>query len=164
VLVFSGVAAAALSLVGGWFAHEYLGEWVSRYRSGPADGGPKDDHAHAAIDRVRLSPQARDNLRLLVKPVEPQTYSRTVEVRGTVVERRGRSDRGVIAPAAGVVKRIAAVPGDAVEHEAELFTLTLTSETLQISQTELLKAVEELRINLAEQKRLESAKGAVPEA
>ena len=47
---------------------------------------------------VRLSPQARENLGLVSKPLKLTNYWRTLEVPGVIVDRPGVSDRGVIAP------------------------------------------------------------------
>src|SRR5579884_4045211 len=112
---------------GGWVAYDV------RFRpetSGEHSADSADPHDHADKDRVRITPQARANLRLDVRPVQPQTYWRTIRVPGVVVERRGQSDRGVTAPIAGVVKHVHAVPGDTVRPGTELFVLGLTSEYL----------------------------------
>src|SRR5262245_2631203 len=83
--------------------------------AGPAEGAGQDhDHEHAHGDRVRLSPEARANLGLLARPLQPQTYWRSLTVPGTVVERPGVSDQGVTAPVAAVVAAIHARPGDTV--------------------------------------------------
>lgn len=127
----------------------------------------EDAHPHHdAPDRVILSPQARANLKLAVRPIQLETYSRTLTIPGMVVERLGRTDRGVTSPIAGVVRRIAAVPGDTVSPGDELFTLRVTSEPFQSSQTELYKNTHELAITQEQRKRLEEAAkgGAIPEA
>jgi membrane fusion protein, heavy metal efflux system len=147
LVVLAAVAAAA------WLTRDAWWSLVA-----PADPAAEEGahaHAHAEKDRVRLSPQARANLGLVVKPVQPQTYWRLVHVPGTVVERRGKSDRGVTAPLAGVVRRVVAVPGDLVRPGAELFRLGLTSEYLQTSQTELNKIAQELKFAQAEKERVE---------
>src|SRR5262245_57790727 len=92
--------------------------WVSRdlWRGVLFPEKEKDEakDAHAHDDRITLSPQAIENLRLDVKQVRPTTYPRTIEMPGTIVEQRGRSDRGVPTPLGGIVTRILAVPGDTV--------------------------------------------------
>jgi multidrug efflux pump subunit AcrA (membrane-fusion protein) len=115
---------------------------------------------------VRLSPQARANLGLVVKPVQPQTCWRTVQVPAVVAERRGKSDRGVTAPVAGVVSHVHAVPGDTVRPGAALFTLRLTGERLHSSQSELNRTAQELKLVRARLERLEPALrvGAIPDA
>ena len=47
---------------------------------------------------LKLSPQARKNLQLVSKPVAIQTYWRTIQVPGVVVDRPGLSDRGIKLP------------------------------------------------------------------
>lgn len=123
-------------------------------------------HSHGAADRVKLSRQAQANLGLVVKPITLETYRRTIEVPAVVVERRGRGDRGFVAPAAGIVQSIAAFPGDTVQPGSELLTLRLNSEALQTNQTELFKAAQETRIALDQKQRLEKAAqgGAIAES
>lgn len=109
-----------------------------------------DDHHHAQPDRVRLSPQARDNLKLVVKPLTLQSYWRTMQVPGSIVDRPGVSDRGISSPVAGVVSKIFAYPGDTVRPGDRLFAIRLISEYLQNSQTELFKATQEVKLNQAQ--------------
>ncbi len=123
-------------------------------------------HEHATPERVHLSPQARKNMRLEVWPVSLTSYWRTIRVPGVVAERPGQSDIGVTTPLAGVIERVAAVPGDPVQPGDELFTLRLISESLQTSQTELYKTVRDLEINREQMGRLSglAQSGAIPEA
>ncbi len=55
----------------------------------------EEEHAHEKKERIYLSKQARDNLGLVVEPVATTTYWRKIPVPGSVVERPGKSDRGV---------------------------------------------------------------------
>lgn len=140
--------------------------WLNR-PVGEATAADADHHDHApeGLDRLRLSPQARASLRLDVRPVQPTTYWRSLTVPGMVVERPGRSDRGISAPVAGVVRRIYAVPGDRVHPGEPLVALRLNSESLQNSQTELHKATRELQISQEELARVEgpARAGTLPE-
>ncbi len=104
---------------------------------------------------LKLSPQARKNLGLVAKPVKPQTYWRTIQVPGAIVDRPGRSDRGVTAPAVGAVVEVHAFPGDTVKPGDRLFTLRLFSEYLQNTQSELFKATRETELVKEQRKRLE---------
>src|SRR5258708_4312607 len=61
--------------------------------------------------RVKLSPQAQKNLRLVVKETNPTTYWKKIYLPGTVIDRPGHSDRGIPAPIAGVVTWVNAIPG-----------------------------------------------------
>src|SRR5262249_34003229 len=114
------------------------------------DGGGSDNslpHAHASDrDRIKLSRQAQANLRLNVRPLTLQSYRRTIEVPGVVVERRGKGDQSIVAPLAGVIKEIHAIPGDVVQPGGAVLTLRLISEPLQTSQTELFKTAQEIKI------------------
>ena len=104
---------------------------------------------------LKLSVQARKNLGLVAKPVKPQTYWRTIQVPGAIVDRPGRSDRGVTAPAVGAVVQVHAFPGDTVKPGDRLFTLRLFSEYLQNTQSELFKATRETELVKEQRKRLE---------
>jgi biotin carboxyl carrier protein len=138
--------------------------WLAPPEAVPS--APEHGDEHDDADRIRLRPQARANLGIVVKPIRLQSYWRTIAVPGVVIERPGISDRGVAAPLAGVVKRIAAVPGDTVRPGDELFTLRLQSEALQTSQTELYKTSRELQINQEQRARLEgpAKTGTIPAA
>lgn len=103
---------------------------------------------------LKLSPQARKNLKLVSKPVILQSYWRTIQVPGIVVDRPGLSDRGVTSPAVGVVTQVHAFAGDVVRPGETLFTLRLFSEYLQNTQSELFKATGETQLIQEERARL----------
>lgn len=113
---------------------------------------------------LKLSPQARKNLGLVAKAAKPQTYWRTIQVPGEIVDRPGRSDRGVTAPAVGVVTRVHAFPGDTVRPGDRLFTLRLSSEYLQNTQSELFRVTRDVELIKEQKSRLEkgSLSGAIP--
>lgn len=127
-----------------------------------------DDHAghdHGGGDRVKLSEQAQKNLRLVVEPLAPESYSRTLLIPGMVVDRPGLSDRGIMSPVAGVVIAIKVQPGDTVRPGEDLFTIRLLSEVFQLSQSELFKATKDLQLvreNLARLKVV--GQGTIPQA
>ena len=166
ILTALAALAAVAAVAAGVLTYDTWRGWL--FPDKPAPQAKADDHGHAhrAHESVTLTPQARANLKLIVKPLQLETYTRTVMIPGMVVERQGRSDRGVTAPIAGVVKRVAAVPGDGVRPGDALFTLRLNSESVQNSQTELYKTTRELEINEDQRKRLEplSKSGSVAEA
>ncbi|QDT37695.1 efflux RND transporter periplasmic adaptor subunit [Stratiformator vulcanicus] len=120
--------------------------------------------AGGANEQVRLTKQARKNLRLTSMPLVPTTYWRSIEIPGVIVDRPGVSDRGVVAPVSAVVTKIHHYAGETVLPGEPLVTLRLVSESFQISQIELYKAVEEKQITQAEIDRLSDAarSGAVP--
>ena len=109
---------------------------------------------------VRLSLEARKNLGIFSKPLEPVKYWRKIEIPGVVKDRPGISDRGVVAPVTGVVTQIHAYPGDTVAPNAPLFTLRLVSESLHTSQLELFRATKEIEIAEQQKKRLEGLSAA----
>ena len=104
---------------------------------------------------LKLSPQARKNLKLVSKPAAVQAYWRTIQVPGVVVDRPGISDRGVTSPAVGVVTKVHAFAGDTVAPGETLFSLRLFSEYLQNTQSELFKATRETEIVKQERDRIE---------
>lgn len=124
---------------------------------GHAEGG-HDEHAghdHGTRgDRVKLSPQAQQNLALDVDTLTPQEYWRTMLIPGVVVDRPGESDRGVTSKVAGVIVAINARPGDTVKAGELLFTLQLASEFLQSAQTDLAKTAKELEFAVLERDRI----------
>lgn len=132
--------------------------------SGGVSASPAPSAERAKV--LELSPQARQNLRLVVKPVRPQTYWRTVIIPGDIIDRPGLSDRGVTSPAVGVVTKVHAFPGDTVRPGQPLFTLRLFSEYLQNTQSELFKATRESELVGEQIARLEQVakSGALPEA
>lgn len=105
-------------------------------------------------EQVNLSPQAQKNLKLTSKPLLPVTYWRTIPIPGTVVDRPGISDRGVVAPVTAVVTAIHHFAGETVSSGDALFTLRLVGESFQTSQTELFKATKENEIVQEELERL----------
>ena len=95
---------------------------------------------------LKLSPQAQKNLGLVSKPARLQTYWKKVQIPGAIVDRPGRSDRGITSPVVGVVTQIHAFPGDTVKPGDRLFTLRLFSEYLQKTQKELFAATRETQL------------------
>ncbi|MFO0866282.1 MAG: hypothetical protein U0744_16820 [Gemmataceae bacterium] len=118
---------------------------------GLAGGGAvaveEDHHDHGPSTRVKLSAQARENLKLTVKPLEVRNYWRTLQVPASIIDRPGYSDRGVTAPVAGVVAKVHAYPGDIVRPGDSLYTVRLVSEYLQNTQSEMFKATQEVKLN-----------------
>ncbi|MEW4452274.1 HlyD family efflux transporter periplasmic adaptor subunit [Bremerella sp. JC817] len=115
---------------------------------------------------LKLSSQARKNLKLVAKPARPQTYWRTIQIPGIVADRPGETDRGMTSPAVGVVTEIHAYPGQTVRPGEKLFTLRLSSEYLQNTQKELYTTTKEKQIVEEELTRLRplAASGALPGA
>lgn len=150
----------ALVGAGGWMA------WQAGYlpvaSAPPAHDEDEHDHDHDhdhgdEAPSVELSPQARRNLNLVLRRVEPTTYWKSIDLPGVIVDRPGISDRGVTTPVTGVVTKIHAFPGDMVPPDSPLFTVRLVSESLHASQLELFKATKEIEIARDQHQRLERA-------
>lgn len=146
-----------------WLDREKLNRWLR-----PSAAVAKADERPAPVTDakvLKLSPQARKNLGLIAKAAKPQTYWRTIQVPGAVVDRPGRSDRGVTSPAVGAVVQVHAFPGDTIKPGDRLFTLRLFSEYLQNTQSELFKATRETELFKEQRARLAEAfkKGAIAE-
>ncbi len=137
---FAGAAVLTALATAAFFTRDRWGEWLSSEPAGEhtASGQRLPAEQPSAL---KLSPQARQNLGLESRPATVQTYWRTIQVPGVIVDRPGLSDRGVTAPAVAVVAKVHAFPGDTVRPGDRLFALRLISEYLQNAQAELFKAV-----------------------
>jgi biotin carboxyl carrier protein len=133
---------------------------------------PQDTHAHedeaaAPPDKprlLRLSPQARKNLKLVSRPARVTTYWKSIIVPGELKDRPGTSDRGVTSPVVGAVTQIHAFPGDTVRPGDKLFTLRLLSEYLQNTQADLFKVTREIELENEKRNRLtQIGEGAIPQ-
>ncbi len=165
--VFLGVVGftlvAGLATVA-WFSRDQLGRWLKARAPVGAIENPAAPIAESNV--LKLSPQARKNLGLVAKAAKPQSFWRSIQIPGVIVDRPGRSDRGVTSPAVGAVVQVHAFPGDTVKPGDRLFTLRLFSEYLQNTQSELFKATRETQLVKEQKARLaEAAKsGAIPES
>ena len=148
-----------------WFSRDELSRRLTA-RAASAATAEKPTAPIADSKVLKLSPQARKNLALVAKAAKPQTYWRTIQVPGQIVDRPGRSDRGVTSPAVGAVVQVHAFPGDTVKPGDQLFTLRLFSEYLQNTQSELFKATRETQLVKEQRVRLADAakSGAIPES
>jgi multidrug efflux pump subunit AcrA (membrane-fusion protein) len=159
-LIAGGVGLAVVAVV-------TRDSWQPWLTAGETTGpSTKDHHEHVAASRVKLSPQGRANLRLDVQKVKLQSYWRTIQVPGVIVDSPGQSDRGITAPVVGVVTKVHAYPGDTVKSGDVLFSLRLISEYVQNSQAELFKNTQEIKLTQEQLARLKEANrtGSVPEA
>jgi membrane fusion protein, heavy metal efflux system len=142
--LLSGVTIAAMIAGAAFFTHD---QWMTMLPSSQPDSHVADTPPPVEEPKVlKLSPQARKNLELVAKPARPQTYWRTIQVPGEIVDRPGQSDRGVTSPAVGVVSEVHAFPGDTVRPGDRLFTLRLFSEYLQNTQKQLFSSTKEAQI------------------
>ncbi|QEG23347.1 efflux RND transporter periplasmic adaptor subunit [Mariniblastus fucicola] len=129
------------------------GAWLTRGQWRPlivATESSEHDHPTPAPNEERktleLNSQARANLGLKSKPVSVQTYWRSIEIPGVIVDRPGVTDRGITSPLEGVVTQVYAFEGDVVRPGDKLFRLRMVSDSLQQAQSELFKAVRETEI------------------
>ena len=130
----------------------------------PAERAEGSGEAVTPTGKVIVNEQAQVNLGLVARPLKAQTFWKTIPVPGMVVDRPGLSDRGVVAPASGVVSKVNRFPGDTVQPGDVLFTLKLLSESLFLTQTDLFKSTQDITLAQAQRKRLKESGGAVPEA
>lgn len=116
------------------------------------------DHAgHSEETSLELSEQGLRNIGLtadLIRPVELETFRRSITVPALVVERPGRTLIEVATPMTGVVTRVHAVQGEAVAPGTLLFQIRLTHEDLVQVQTDFLKTLGELDVEEREIERL----------
>lgn len=169
IMAVFALAVVVIAARGGW-----LNAWLSEPtappiaspQSLPAKPGGGSGAPTGPNEQVKLSPQAADNLRLSTGPLRITTYRKTIEIPGTVVDRPGVSDRGVVSPAAGVVSAIHRHAGDVVRPGEPLFTLRLVGETLHSSQTELFKATKDQEITREQIARLDdlAQAGGIPQS
>ncbi len=154
IRILSGMAVAAALGTAAFFTRE---QWMPLLVRNSAEAAPEENAAPPVEEPkvLKLSPQARMNLRLVSKPAKPQTYWKKIQIPGEIVDRPGRSDRGVTSPAVGVVTQIHAFPGDTVKTGDRLFTLRLFSEYLQNTQKELFAVTRETELVNEELKRLQ---------
>lgn len=154
--VFGGAGYAAYRTQDRWMPHVFpakAAKFGDGHEGEKADAHAGHDHGTRG-DRIKLSPQAQQNLQLDVDTLSPQEYWRTMLIPGVVVDRPGESDRGVTSKVAGVVLAIKARPGDTVRAGEPLFTIQLASEFLQSAQTDLGKAARELEFAAARRDRV----------
>ena len=144
VVCVGGLAAGVYATKARWSPHVFPDQAAAKSEAAKAED-PHAGHDHgAAVDRVKLSPQAQANLKLDVDALVPEEYWRKVQIPGMVVDRPGETDRGVAARAAGLIMEVKAHPGDTVKSGDVLFRIQLVSEFVQSTQTELAKAAREL--------------------
>ncbi len=149
IVPFIVIAAAAAGIAAAGYATR------DRWMPQPSNSEtPHSAESHGPPTKIILSEQAQENLGLVVKPVRPETTWKTINVPGWIVHRPGLSDRGVVAPATGVVTAIHRVPGDTVKAGDKLFTVKLLSESLHLTQSEFFRNSQEMALADEKLKRL----------
>ncbi len=144
--------------------------WAAKQLAASGSEAEKDDHAghdhgghdhdHAGHDEsssLELSPQARKNIGLTkenVRPVELQTFTRSISVPAIVVERPGQTRIKIVATMTGIVTNVNIISGEAIVPGRELFSLRLTHEDMVQAQASYLKTLGDLDVEEQEIKRL----------
>lgn len=148
---FCAVALLA-GLIGGayWTRGTWL-PWVQSQKPGDVE---TSSQSAAPAAKVVLTDQMLQNLRLTSAPLKPDTFRKTIEVAGMIVDRPGYSDRGVVAPVTGVVMAIQRFQGETVRPGEALFTIKILGESLYQTQSDLFKAVQDIKVAKAQRKRL----------
>lgn len=158
VLLLAGLGATAYATRDRWLPHRNLQETADQQTA--AESG----ESTSSLATVLLSDQAIANLKLSAAPVRPATFWKSIQVPGMVVDRPGRSDRGIVSPLAGLVTRINFFPGDTVREGEALFTVRILSESLHQTQSELFKAIQDIKLAEAQKKRLTAAGDAIAQS
>lgn len=109
-----------------------------------------DDHENVLV----LTKQQREMIDLKMRRVIAAPFRKSVLIPGKVVEKPGRSNHIVSSTVNGIVTRVHAVPGQAVNPGDPLFDLQLTGEALATAQSELLAILKKLEVNQSELDRL----------
>jgi biotin carboxyl carrier protein len=153
---------AASAGLGAYFTQTHWLPWLQPAL--PVEASAEAAPPMVVGEQILLSAQAQKNLRMVAKPLTVQTFWQTLPVPGMIVDRPGHSDRSIVAPLTGIVSRVHRVPGQLVRPGDVLFTLKLLSESIQLTQTDLFKATQDIALAQAQKQRLLASGGAVPEA
>lgn len=126
-------------------------------QTGPATQTDGHDHDHAEqlpTTSIELSERALKNIGFQPLVIATSQYTRTIRLPGMVVEKPGRSQIHLTAPLTGVISRIHAVQGAAVEPGSPLFEIRLTHEELVAAQSNLIRTAGSLDVVELELARL----------
>ncbi|MCA9029073.1 MAG: efflux RND transporter periplasmic adaptor subunit, partial [Planctomycetaceae bacterium] len=113
--------------------------------------------SHSAAASLELSAQGLRNVGLsadTLRPVQLETFRKSITVPGIIVERPGHTRVQVATPMTGVITHVHVAQGEAVEPGTLLFRIRLTHEDLVSAQTEFVKTLGELEVEEREIIRL----------
>lgn len=113
------------------------------------------DHLEDDPENVVITASAAKNLGLSADRLQLKDHFRTLRMAAEIVEMPGYSNRAVSTTVNGIVTKIFAVPGQAVNVGDKLFELKLTGEALATAQAQLLDSVARIAATDIEIKRLE---------
>jgi membrane fusion protein, heavy metal efflux system len=156
------VAVVAAMALGAYLTSQTWLPWIHQGEPVVATKPPYE--AVAPSEKIIVSDQAQKNLGISAKYLKAEIFRKTISVPGIVVDRPGVSDRGIVSPVMAVVSAIHHVPGDTVRPGDVLFTLKPLSESLQLTQTDLVKTAQEIKLAQVKRKRLIGVSSAIPES
>jgi len=142
------------ALVAAYQTHAYWWPYVFPSPSSPIPEEGSEETEHPPADRIKLSPQAQQNLGLRSATLTPRPYWRTLLMPGAVVDRPGETDLAIHTRVGGMIMEIAIRPGESVRPGQPLFRIELVSEFLQATQMDLAKTVKELALAQVERDRI----------
>ncbi len=161
------IVAGSLCYAAGWLHARYLvsGSRFSGNSATVLANTSVDPHAHEGHDHgdtgensLEISDAARRNLGLtddFLKPIELQSFSKSLAVPAIIVDLPGRTRLPVSAAMTGIVTHVHAVSGEAVQPGDLILELRLTHEDLVTSQKDFLEALGNRDIELKEIARLQ---------
>lgn len=114
------------------------------------------DHGHDDGSSIEVSAQGLKNIGFRPLKIALGPYTQTVRLPAMIVERPGKTQIQVAAPMTGIVTRVLAQEGAAVETGSVLFEMRLTHEELVTAQRDFLKTAESLDVVNREITRLKS--------
>jgi multidrug efflux pump subunit AcrA (membrane-fusion protein) len=103
---------------------------------------------------VELSEIAQDNIGLRIGVVEQQDYQSYFEIPARVREMPGSSQLHLSSRFEGIVKKIFVSEGQTVKTGDPVYEIELTGDPLARAQSELLEAVQQQKVTVAEMKRI----------
>lgn len=142
-----------------WFpvVSDWVDSTVSRFGTGEVEEVAEAPGGGGEVTSLDLSDQALRNIGLSsdsIRPIELETYRRSITVPAVVVERPGRTQVQVATPMTGVITHVHAVQGEALQPGTLLFQIRLTHEDLVQAQTDFLRTLGELDVEKREIARL----------
>ncbi|MCC7425224.1 MAG: efflux RND transporter periplasmic adaptor subunit, partial [Planctomycetaceae bacterium] len=132
---------------------------------GHEDHGGHEGHDHGGDDSstIAVTAQGLKNIGFRPMKVTLGPYAQTVRLPAMIVERPGKTQIQVPAPMTGIVTKVLAQEGVAVDAGDVLFEMRLMHEELVTAQRDFLKTAESLDVVNREIKRLKGlTEGLVP--
>ena len=133
---------------------------------GHEDHGGHEGHDHGGGDdsnTIAVTAQGLKNIGFRPMKIALGPYAQTVRMPAMIVERPGKTQIQVPAPMTGIVTKVLAQEGVAVEPGDTLFEMRLMHEELVTAQRDFLKTAESLDVVNREIKRLKGlTEGLVP--